>query len=244
MESFRLMVSALHLDQIGQSGKLSSAVRLRTCSCFSDGSKSALLHADIEVNFMKFVLSLALLLFLSGITGSANAQPGRGQGNHPQARPAQQLARPVQKQERQVRPVARPQAHREMPTQQQHIQKAMRSQQQQVNPAGHAQQVGARPSHTRAQQLPLAGENRRGNQHGRISNAHYAARFGRGHSFHVRRNDYNHRRFQYGGYAFGFIDPWPISWGYSDDVYVVYTEDGYYMYNRIHPGLRISISIL
>ena len=96
----------------------------------------------------------------------------------------------------------------------------------------------------RAQPSPPVPQYRGGNEHGRISNAHYANRFGRGHSFHVNRRDYNQRRFQYGGYAFGFVDPWPIQWGYSDDVYVVYSDDGYYMYNRIHPGLRISINIL
>jgi hypothetical protein len=79
--------------------------------------------------------------------------------------------------------------------------------------------------------------------HGRISNSQYAASFGSGHSFHVNRGDYDHRRFQYGGYSFGFVDPWPVAWGYNDDVYVVYTDGGYYMYDQVHPGLRISISI-
>ena len=87
-------------------------------------------------------------------------------------------------------------------------------------------------------------ENRGGSQHGRISDAHYASSFGSGHSFHVSRGQYDSRRFNYGGYSFGFIDPWPVGWGYSDNVYVVYTDGGYYMYDNFHPGLRISISIL
>ena len=81
-------------------------------------------------------------------------------------------------------------------------------------------------------------------EHGRISDDRYAAHFGSRHSFHVNRGDYDHRRFRYGGYQFAFIDPWPIGWGYSDDVYVVYDDGGYYMYNRFQPGVRISISIL
>jgi len=52
------------------------------------------------------------------------------------------------------------------------------------------------------------------------------------------------RRFDYGGYSFGFIDPWPVGWGYADDVYVVYDDGGYFMYNRYHPGFRISLNIL
>ncbi|HXN50994.1 MAG TPA: hypothetical protein VN943_03580 [Candidatus Acidoferrum sp.] len=55
-----------------------------------------------------------------------------------------------------------------------------------------------------------------------------------------------HRRFQYGGYWFGLVDPWPEYWSSdwydSDDVYVDYYGDGYYLYNRRYPGDRIAIS--
>jgi hypothetical protein len=80
--------------------------------------------------------------------------------------------------------------------------------------------------------------------HGRISDEHYRANFGSGHNFHVNQGDYKNRRFQYGGYSFGFIDPWPVAWYYTDDVYVVYDNGGYFMYNVVHPGIRISVSIL
>jgi hypothetical protein len=63
---------------------------------------------------------------------------------------------------------------------------------------------------------------RGGGEHGRISDEHYRASFGSAHNFHVDRGDYDHRRFSYGGYSFGFIDPWPASWYYTDNVYVVY----------------------
>ncbi len=53
-------------------------------------------------------------------------------------------------------------------------------------------------------------------------------------------------RFQYGGFWFGMIDPWPESWSNdwydSDDVYVVYDGYGYYMVNRRSPNDRIAIS--
>jgi hypothetical protein len=54
-------------------------------------------------------------------------------------------------------------------------------------------------------------------------------------------------RFQYGGFWFGFMDPWPEYWADdwydNDDVYVVYSEDGYYLYNRRHPRDRIAITV-
>ena len=88
-------------------------------------------------------------------------------------------------------------------------------------------------------------DGKRGNDsHGRISDEHYRASFGSGHNFHVNRGEYDHRRFNYGGYSFGFIDPWPEAWYYTDNVYVVYEGGGYYMYDAIHPGMRISVNIL
>jgi hypothetical protein len=54
------------------------------------------------------------------------------------------------------------------------------------------------------------------------------------------------QRFQYGGYWFGLIDPWPEYWSSdwydSDDVYVNYDSDGYYLYNRRYPSDRVAIS--
>jgi hypothetical protein len=54
-------------------------------------------------------------------------------------------------------------------------------------------------------------------------------------------------RFQYDGYWFSLVDPWPNSWANNwyetDNVYVVYENDGYYMYNQRYPGVGIAISV-
>ena len=54
-------------------------------------------------------------------------------------------------------------------------------------------------------------------------------------------------RFQYGGFWFSFVDPWPEYWSDdwydNDDVYVDYSEDGYYLYNRSYPGDRIAVEV-
>lgn len=54
-------------------------------------------------------------------------------------------------------------------------------------------------------------------------------------------------RFQYGGYWFSMIDPWPGEWADdwydSDDVYVDYMNGGYYLFDRMHPGVGIAISV-
>jgi hypothetical protein len=54
-------------------------------------------------------------------------------------------------------------------------------------------------------------------------------------------------RFQYDGYWITLLDPWPGYWSndwyYTDDVYVVYENDGYYLYDDRYPGIGIAISI-
>jgi hypothetical protein len=55
-------------------------------------------------------------------------------------------------------------------------------------------------------------------------------------------------RFQYGGYWFRPIDPWPEYWSddwyETDDVYIAYSGDGYYLFNRRYPSVGIAVEIL
>ena len=154
---------------------------------------------------------------------------------HQDAKPTQRQAKTPQQQP-QGKVESHSQATDVKPTPQPRTQQAAHPQQQPANPSDRAHQGDAEKSQARAQQSRPTSGNGGPSEHGRISNAHYAASFGSGHRFHVNQGDYSHRRFQYGGYSFGFVDPWPISWGYSDDVYVVYTDGGYYMYDHVHPG--------
>jgi hypothetical protein len=202
---------------------------------------------------MKFPIAAAVLLVLFGATVSAYARQEKGQEEHGQeqkAKPAEQKDRPAQ-QQRQAQPAAheaQPAGHQQTqnakPAEQQRTQQAAHTQQPQTHAVNHPQQSNTGRSPAQVQQTHAPVANRGGSQHGRISDAHYASSFGSGHSFHVNRGQYDSRRFEYGGYSFGFVDPWPAAWGYSDNVYVVYTDGGYYMYDNVHPGLRISINIL
>jgi len=208
---------------------------------------------------MKVAIATAVLLVLLGTTASTYARQEKGQEEHSQgAKPAeeqhaQQKSKPAQQQHAQEQTKPAQQQHvqqRAKPAQQQHAQQQSKPAQQQhtqeqSKPAQqqHVQQGNAGKSQAHAQQSHPADGNRGSYAHGRISDDHYAASFGSGHRFHISQSDYQHRRFQYGGYSFGFVDPWPVGWGYSDDVYVVYVDGGYYMYDPVHPGVRIAISI-
>jgi hypothetical protein len=108
----------------------------------------------------------------------------------------------------------------------------------------HAQQEEktAKPEQRHAAQQEKSAKQARG---GRIPDDRFKANFGQQHRFHVRRDDYDRdRRFQYGGYSFVFVDPWPSDWLYTDDVYVDYDNDMYYLYSPVHPGIRIVINIM
>ena len=90
----------------------------------------------------------------------------------------------------------------------------------------------------------------RGGYRGRyIPQSRFYGSFGRQNFFRFGRPSYynGYSRFSYGGYGFRILDPlptyWANDWYDSDDVYVDYENDGYYMYNRRYPGAGIAIGI-
>jgi hypothetical protein len=81
---------------------------------------------------------------------------------------------------------------------------------------------------------------------GRIPDDRFRANFGRDHNFRIGSPVMvgGYSRFQYGGFWFGFVEPWPSGWYYTDDVYIDYVDGGYYMFNPYYPGARVSISVV
>ena len=79
---------------------------------------------------------------------------------------------------------------------------------------------------------------------GRIPDDRYKANFGREHRFRVSQADYaRDRRFQYGGYWFGFAQPWPSNWLYTQDVFVVEINGVYYLCNASYPGVNVALNV-
>lgn len=85
----------------------------------------------------------------------------------------------------------------------------------------------------------------------RIPQNHYRSYFGQNHRFRIYRRALvmyeGYPCFQYKGYWFSLVDPWPEYWSdnwyENDDVYIIYSDDGYYLYNRRHPEVGITISV-
>jgi hypothetical protein len=81
---------------------------------------------------------------------------------------------------------------------------------------------------------------------GRITEEEFRAHFGRPHTFVINRPVFvdNRPRFQYSGYWFEIVDPWPADWAYSDACYIDYVDDSYYLLDPYHPGMRLAIIVV
>jgi hypothetical protein len=81
---------------------------------------------------------------------------------------------------------------------------------------------------------------------GHIPDDKFRANFGRSHTFVVQRTTVvqGQSGFVYGGYSFGFVDPWPADWAYTDDCYVDYIDGEYFLFDLLHPGVRIALFVV
>jgi hypothetical protein len=80
----------------------------------------------------------------------------------------------------------------------------------------------------------------------RIPEERFRASYGRQHVFHVNRVTVveGTPRFVFGGYTFVLVEPWPAVWSYSDDCYIDYVDDEYFLFDLAHPGVRIAITVV
>jgi len=208
------------------------------------------------------ITSTAIFSLLVVIAGPGYAQhelqdekqdhPQQQQSKHEQGKPQQHAQQPQQQ---------------DRNSQQQH---AQQPQQDRNNQQEHAQQQrgNERPQRTQEQQRvrQTAWEQhrsqhwdsdhrdwqQRGGYHGyRIPDDRFRGYFGSNHGFRIYGLPFmvvgGYPRFRYEGYWISLIDPWPEYWGNdwydNDDVYVAYTGNGYYLYNRRYPNVGIAISI-
>ena len=115
-------------------------------------------------------------------------------------------------------------------------------QKQQADQEKQARQNGRPAQNAPAPQAEAA--NRGGREH--IPDDKFRAHFGREHHFHVNRPVVveGEPRFQYSGFWFVMLDPWPAAWSYDDDVYIDYIDGMYYLCDPVHPGIQIAINVV
>jgi glucan-binding YG repeat protein len=129
--------------------------------------------------------------------------------------------------------------------QQQKQQQAKQVQQEEGGQAAGQQHAQRTPAEDKRQHAePALRLSARGE--GRIPDERFRSNFGREHEFRIEspRLVDGYSRFQYGGFWFGFVQPWPVAWYYTDDVYVDFIDGGYYLCNPYYPGDRVAISVV
>lgn len=188
----------------------------------------------------------------------AQAKPEKQQ--EPQAKPAKQekQAEPVKREERakseKREPKAKPaKEEKQAATEKRQEQAKSEKHEPQAKPvkeeehgkaAGqqHAQRTPDEEKRQRSEpalRLSVRGE-------GRIPEERFRSNFGREHNFRIGSPIMvgGYSRFQYGGFSFGFVQPWPDGWYYTDDVYVDYIDGEYFLFNPYYPDVRVSISVV
>jgi len=183
------------------------------------------------------------------------AKPARQEA----AKPAKQEAAKPAKQQEQAKPAKQTQQAK---TEKQQPENKPAKQQEQAKPAKQQEQAKAEKQQGHAKngaqqhaQRSAAEEQKQRSEpalrlsargSGRIPDERFRASFGHEHVFVISEPVIvgGFSRFQYSGFWFGFVDPWPVGWYYTDDVYVDFIDGGYYLYNPYYPDARISISVV
>ena len=83
-------------------------------------------------------------------------------------------------------------------------------------------------------------------QSGRIPDDKFRAHFGQQHTLVINRPTVveGQPRFQYSGYSFTIVDPWPVGWAYTDQCYIDYVDGEYFLFDVLHPGVRIALTVV
>jgi hypothetical protein len=241
-----------HKDSLNLPNKMSRATNVRR----TDRSNGGNTHESIGV-----ISTTALFLFLGASVPVFAQEEHHEEAAKPEK---QQEAKPAQHQE-QAKPAkqeeqAKPEKQQEQANSaKQEEQKQAKGQQEQQQKQQQAKQVkqeegGKAAGQQHAQRTPAEEKRQRAEpalrlsarSEGRIPDERFRSNFGREHEFRIgspRLVD-GYSRFQYGGFWFGFVQPWPVTWYYTDDVYVDFIDGGYYLCNPYYPGDRVAISVV
>jgi cytoskeletal protein RodZ len=225
-------------------------------------------HSVKEATLMKVlgvISATAMFLLLGAVTPAfaqeehheeaakpAEHQEAAKPAKQEAAKPAkQEQAKPAKQQEQAKSEKQQPAAKPAKQTQQAKTEKQQpqaKPVKQEENGKAAAQQHGQPQRSAEAQQrqrsAPALRLSARGN--GRIPDDRFRANFGAEHVFVINQPVIvgGFSRFQYGGFWFGFENPWPEGWYYTDNVYVDYIDGGYYLCNPYYPGVHVGISVV
>jgi hypothetical protein len=175
-----------------------------------------------------------------------HAQPQQRAQQQHNAQPQEQHAQPQQRAQQQ------PKQDQNKQTQQRAQQQRGNQQPQRTQEQQRVQQSAWQQHRSQNWQSDHRTWQQRGGYNGyRIPDDRFRGYFGSDHGVRIYGLPFlvvgGYPRFQYEGYWISLVDPWPESWGNdwydTDDVYVTYVDNGYYLFDSRFPNVGIAINI-
>lgn len=120
------------------------------------------------------------------------------------------------------------------------------SKKDEAKPSKQERQETAKPAHEGGSQQVQERHGRPAGKRVRIPDDKFRASFGRQHTFAIKSPVVveGQPRFQYSGYWFEIVDAWPAGWAYTDDCYIEYVDGDYFLFDMLHPGVRIALFVV
>jgi len=174
------------------------------------------------------------------------ARPEAGREAAPPAHQTQEEAKPSRQEE--AKPPKAEKKESPKASQESQPAHAEKGQERESQPAH--EEKGQMNQQQRAAQQNQQGRARPAGKSAHIPDPKFKASFGRPHSFRVNQVIQQttvvpgQTQFIYSGYTFVILDPWPAEWLYTDDCYIDYVDDDYYLFDAFHPGIRIALFVV
>lgn len=186
------------------------------------------------------ILNFLTLCLLAGSSALICAQLGYAQDDkRDDAKPAQQEEPKNQAKPEDAKPVARPEEAKPKQDEKQEM-KDQSTQERPDHPEQPADRAREGQDHTAMQaQGHPAGKG------GHIPDDKFKANFGHSHTFTAKTVIVQGRpQFSYGGYSFQLVDVWPVGWAYTDECYIDYIDGEYFLFDLLHPGVRVAVFVV
>ena len=190
--------------------------------------------------------NVAVLSVLVGSAALVYAQDEKQQEDKP-AKQEEAKPQPKQDEAKPARPNEAKPSNQDKQLDKQDQKRGQEQSGQQARPEGQERPEMKNNNNKQGQERPEMQGNsaRSGGKGGHIPDDKFRAQFGHGHHFRAQGVIVSGQpQFQYGGYSFELVDAWPADWAYTDDCYIDYIDGEYFLFDLMHPGVRIALIVM
>lgn len=193
----------------------------------------------------RIAIASTVCLFVSVAFFGYAQQPAQDSGLPTQEQPNKPREVPTPPRQPEVNP-PRGQEETKPPKHEQDANPPKPEKQEVPRPSEGQKQPAHEPHGTTAQQ----GRVRPAGKSARIPDPQFKANFGKQHAFKVNQVITtttivpNQTQFVVAGFTFLFLDPWPADWLFTDECYIDFVEDEYFLFDVFHPGIRVALFVV